>query len=178
MTPTPSEPGEPLPAAPLKRSAEISVGSHTPEIAPEISMYFNSATGPGGELLRNHARALAGEHSASVRLARSGPEAVLAWDMDYRILYWSKGAERLYGWTAAGVKGAAVTDLFYQERIGFESARQGVLRDGEWNGHMRQVTISGKDLNIHSRWTLVRDMQGQPRFIVVINSIVSGPPLR
>lgn len=39
-------------------------------------------------------------------------DAIFVQDMESRILYWNQGAERLYDWTAAQVKGQRVTDLF------------------------------------------------------------------
>jgi len=46
-------------------------------------------------------------------------------------------------------------------------------RKGEWLGELKQTVKSGKELTIQSRWTLVRDDDGKPRSIFVINTDVT-----
>ncbi|HLM23635.1 MAG TPA: ATP-binding protein, partial [Pyrinomonadaceae bacterium] len=47
------------------------------------------------------------------------------------------------------------------------------LRDGEWQGEIRQTRRDGADIIVESRWTLVRDEKGQPNSILVINTDVT-----
>ena len=42
-------------------------------------------------------------------------DAIVVTDLQRRLTYWNKSAERLYGWTADEVLGKVVTDLFYPD---------------------------------------------------------------
>src|ERR1041384_7145763 len=55
----------------------------------------------------------------------------------------------------------------------FSEAKQGVLSNGEWQGELRQQTRDGRDIVVESRWTLVKDDQGQPKSLLVINTDVT-----
>ena len=98
-------------------------------------------------------------------------DAILVRDLDQKILYWNKGAEKIYGWTAEEVIGKNAKELLFKDRSGqFEAARDAILRDGEWKGDMHQTRRDGTEIIVESRWTLVRDEQGQPKSILVINT--------
>ena len=101
-------------------------------------------------------------------------DAILVRDLDQNILFWNKGAEKIYGWAAEEAVGKNVKDLLYKESSAqFEDAGRAVLRDGEWQGEIRQVRRDGAEITVESRWTLVRDESGQPNSILVINTDVT-----
>src|SRR5262249_33960612 len=87
---------------------------------------------------------------------------------------WNKGAEKLYGWSAGEVIGKNAAELLFKDRPAqFDAARQGVIQKGEWQGEMHQVRRDGSEIIVGSRWTLVRDEQGQPKSILIINTDVT-----
>src|SRR5213593_4269010 len=91
-------------------------------------------------------------------------DAILVRDLEHRIIYWNKSAERIFGWTAAEVIGRTSIELApRQESIRFLEALKVVLEKGEWNGEVVQRTKSGQEIIVESRWTLVRDSQGDPK---------------
>jgi PAS domain S-box-containing protein len=94
-------------------------------------------------------------------------EAILVKDLDGRIVYWNKGAERTYGWSAADAVGRSAAELFHHD-AGFQEARTTVLARGEWRGEQVRLTKTGHELTLDARWTLVRDRQGQPTSILAI----------
>ena len=102
-------------------------------------------------------------------------DAILVTDLQRRLTYWNKSAERLYGWTADEVMGKVVTDLFYPGGNDQElrQAFQDVLDRGEWTGELQPQTKSGRKVTIESRWTLVRDGSGKDRSILLINTDVT-----
>ena len=98
-------------------------------------------------------------------------DAILVRDLDLNILFWNKGAEKIYGWTAEEVVG---TRNFFKESAGqFEAALKMVISNGEWDGEFRQTRRDGAEIIVESRWTLVRDEKGQPNSILVINTDVT-----
>jgi PAS domain S-box-containing protein len=102
-------------------------------------------------------------------------DAIIVTDLQRRLTFWNKSAERLYGWAAHEVMGKVVTDLFYPDGDAREvrQAFEDVLRNGEWTGELQPQTKSGRRMVIESRWTLVRDGAGEPRSILSINTDVT-----
>ncbi|HEX7331165.1 MAG TPA: PAS domain S-box protein [Pyrinomonadaceae bacterium] len=101
-------------------------------------------------------------------------DAILVRDLEQNILFWNKGAEKIYGWAAVEAVGRNVKDLLYKESSAqFEEAGRAVLRNGEWQGEIRQSRRDGAEITVESRWTLVRDEQGQPNSILVINTDIT-----
>ena len=101
-------------------------------------------------------------------------DAIIARDLDDRIFYWNKSAERLYGWTANEVFGRDAKEILYKELPpGFEEAERAVREHGEWSGELSQVTKDAREITVLSRWTLVRDEHGQPHQKLIVNTDVT-----
>ena len=101
-------------------------------------------------------------------------DAILVRDLEGRILFWNKGAERIYGWTSEEALGKNVRELLFGENaVQYDEAILALLRDGEWTGELRQRTKSEDDITVESRWTLVRDDKGETRSVLVINTDVT-----
>jgi two-component system, cell cycle sensor histidine kinase and response regulator CckA len=101
-------------------------------------------------------------------------DAILVRDLDQNILYWNKGAEHIYGWTAEEAVGKNAKDLLFKERsLQFEAARKAVVEHGDWKGEIHQSRRDGVEIIVESRWTLVRDDQGHPKSILVINTDIT-----
>ena len=97
-------------------------------------------------------------------------DAILVRDLDQNILFWNRGAEKIYGWTAQEVVG---TNVFKESSAQFNQARKAVIEYGEWQGEIHQTRRDGAEITVESRWTLVRDDAGQPNSILVINTDVT-----
>ena len=112
------------------------------------------------------------QQAALLDLAR---DAIMVRNLQHEILFWSKGAERIYGWTGEEAQGKDARDLLLNKRVPplFEIATQTVLQNGEWNGEMRQYKRSGDEITMESRWTLVRDDKGRPNSVLVINTDIT-----
>ena len=101
-------------------------------------------------------------------------DAILVRDLDQNILFWNKGAEKIYGWPAEEVIGKNAQDLLYKEHSPqFDAARQVIIQAGEWKGEMHQVRRDGSEIIVESRWTLVRNEEGQPKSILIINTDIT-----
>jgi PAS domain S-box-containing protein len=101
-------------------------------------------------------------------------DAILVRDLDDRILYWNKSAERMYGWRADEVIGKSSVDFLYREvPPAFREAQKAVLERGEWRGELNQITKDGQELIVESRWTLVRNEQGRPLQKLIVNTDVT-----
>ena len=101
-------------------------------------------------------------------------DAISVRDLDDRILYWNRGAERMYGWPAAEVLGQSAVELLVRmPPPDLAAAREVLLDRGEWNGEARHVTKDGRNILVETRWTLVRDDRGRPRAKLVVNTDVT-----
>ncbi len=101
-------------------------------------------------------------------------DAILVQAPGGRITYVNPSAERLYGWTLAELqKDGAQEELFLPDAEAARGARSTALKDGEWNGELRQQTRAGQIITVASRWTLIRDAAGQPKNVLLINSDIT-----
>jgi PAS domain S-box-containing protein len=101
-------------------------------------------------------------------------DAIFVRDFSDRIIYWNEGANRLYGWTPLEAQGSTSSELLLNYDP-FESTRalHAVQHEGEWAGEMKQKSRDGRELTIQSRWTLMREADGKPRSILIVNTDIT-----
>lgn len=108
------------------------------------------------------------------RLLDKARDAICAYDLEGRVIYWNKSAERLTGYTAEEMQEKGGDDCLYDgDAEKAERAWEEVFSKGEWSGDLRQVTKDGEELILESRWTLVREHNGSPSSVLVINTDVT-----
>jgi len=126
-------------------------------------------------------RVRAERHQAAQEIARQAAlldqatDAIFVTDLNHRITYWSKGAERLYGWSPAEALGESSFELLHKadeagEDVAYQLATDQTLAAGEWRGEFTKLTKADGQLAIEARWTLLRDDQGAPLAILAINT--------
>ncbi len=102
-------------------------------------------------------------------------DAIFLRDNANRIVFWNKGAERLFGWQAAEALGQNVQDLLCKNsEAEYEQAWQTVLELGEWQGELQKVTKTGDRIIVASRWSLSRDKVNQPQFILTVDTDITA----
>ena len=89
--------------------------------------------------------------------------SVLVRDLDSRILLWTEGAERLYGFSKKEALGALAHQLFQTE---FSESRaqieEGLRSSGQWEGELVRRKRNGERIVVTSFWVLYRDLAGLP----------------
>jgi PAS domain S-box-containing protein len=103
------------------------------------------------------------------------PDAILVRDFaSGAIQYWSRGAEALYGWTAAEAIGRTSEDLL-SARLPRPLAeiRAELLEVDQWEGKFEHVTRDGRRITVASRWALRRWESGQPKDILIISTDIT-----
>lgn len=79
-----------------------------------------------------------------------------------RIVHWSQGAERLYGWTMEEAVGRRPRELLKQKRAdGSEPSTTGPECGGIWNGEFRRAHKDGRELTIAARRVSRCDYDGR-----------------
>ncbi len=101
-------------------------------------------------------------------------DAILVRDFSDRITYWNEGAHQLYGWSPDEAKTHTASALL-QNIDPFESTRalHTVQQQGEWTGELKQKNRGGQELTIQSRWTLMREADGKPKAILIVNNDIT-----
>ncbi|MEP7339586.1 MAG: PAS domain S-box protein [Acidobacteriota bacterium] len=101
-------------------------------------------------------------------------EAIVVRDLDGRIRYWGRGAERLYGWMAVEAMGRTSEEMHYRKDSSpLAEATRTTIETGRWNGELRHVTKDGREVIVEGHWTLVRDAEGNPKNILAINTDIT-----
>jgi diguanylate cyclase (GGDEF)-like protein/PAS domain S-box-containing protein len=90
-------------------------------------------------------------------------DAILVSDREGNMVYWNKGAERMYAWTAREALGKAAHELLQTEfPRPAEEIQEKLLREGHWEGELIQLKRDGSRITVASRWILQRDETGKP----------------
>ncbi len=122
---------------------------------------------------RNKAQQKIEEQAALLDVAT---DAILVQSLDDQILFWNQGAKRLYGFTSEEALNQNATDLLYSEAFPPESEQkiqQILFEQGKWRGELKQITKDGTDITVASRWNLMRDKQGNPKSILIVNTDIT-----
>ena len=107
------------------------------------------------------------EQAALLDLAH---DAILLRGMDGRILFWSRGAVDLYGWSAEEILDKVAHTLLRTEfPISLEALQTSIQTTREWEGELKHICRDGSAIVVASRWSLLRDEQGEPVAIMEIN---------
>ena len=119
---------------------------------------------------------LAEEHvREQAALLDKAQDAIMVMDMDSRIIYWNKSAERIYGWSAAEALGQTPLKLFLGGAISPRHAAvmKAVKERGEWSGELQETTKDGKTITVQGRCNVIRDAEGRSKARLVINTDIT-----
>lgn len=99
-------------------------------------------------------------------------DAIVVVDIEQKIRYWNKSAERMFGWSAEEALGRVQGELFCspQHRGELEHAQQVAAATGHWSGQSHYSTKDGRILTGTTRLTLVSDNSGKPAGILSVTS--------
>jgi PAS domain S-box-containing protein len=110
-------------------------------------------------------------HSELLELAH---DAIIVRDVDSTILFWNRGAQETYGWSAAEACGH-VTHAFLKTEFPepLDQIYEKLYAVGSWEGELVHSTRDGKRLVVASRQVLQRDSLGRTIGILEINRDVT-----
>ncbi|AHJ31129.1 response regulator [Nodularia spumigena CS-584] len=101
-------------------------------------------------------------------------DAICVCDLENQIQFWNKGAETLYGWQVQEAVGRNFGDILDNEAAQENhEALLSVMTKGKWEGELTQITKTGKEILVASRWSLVRDAQGRPKSILIVDTDIT-----
>ncbi len=101
-------------------------------------------------------------------------DAVIVCDLNFRIIYWNKGAETIYGWETAEVMGTDIAQLLFPDgRKELDEIRSKFDETGTWSSEAVRLTRDKRTIDVKARWTLVRGEHGEPDYILVVHTDIS-----
>ncbi|MCB0111803.1 MAG: PAS domain S-box protein, partial [Caldilineaceae bacterium] len=100
-------------------------------------------------------------------------DAIISTDLDFYIRTWNRGAEEIYGWSAAEAIGQRVYELLATTYVDADVepavARNAFITTGRWQGEVIQAHRNGHRLFISNITVLLRDEAGNPIGAVAAN---------
>src|SRR5215208_8510839 len=102
-------------------------------------------------------------------------DALVATDLDFKILEWNPAAEELYGWKNADVLGLPLRE-FIQNEYGnttWENVIETVLEEGIWRGEITQNRRDGSRFPVLVSISLVLNETDQPIGFMAIHRHIS-----
>ena len=95
-------------------------------------------------------------------------------DMESRVVFWPRGAEKLYGFTSQEALGILSHDLFHTEfPEPLEMVEKKLLETGMWEGELIHRKRDGVTIVVSSAWVLHRDSEGRPIRILETNTDIT-----
>jgi diguanylate cyclase (GGDEF)-like protein/PAS domain S-box-containing protein len=122
------------------------------------------------ELERMEANKLIQEQASLLDTTR---DAIVVRDMQNRITFWNKSAEKLYGWTSLEALNQPIQLLLKHDLTTFDDAIKELMEHDEWVGENTEYHKNGTMLVIETHWTLVRDQDGTPKSIFSVKSDIT-----
>ncbi|MEH1940817.1 MAG: response regulator [Nostoc sp.] len=101
-------------------------------------------------------------------------DAIFVCDLDDKILFWNKAAQRLYGLKKEEAINQKSRDIWHEKKVSqVQEALSIMMKHGSWEGELHQKTKSGKEIIVESRWTLVHEFSNKAQSILVVNTDIT-----
>lgn len=115
------------------------------------------------------------ERTRQASLLNLTHDTIFVRDMSDVIIYWNRGAQKLYGLapeTAIRNRSHDLLQTVFPAPIGEINAE--LLRTGRWEGELKHTKADGTTLVVSSRWSLQRDAQERPVAILETNNDITA----
>jgi PAS domain S-box-containing protein len=94
------------------------------------------------------------------------PTAVVVRDLEDKIMFWSKGAEKLYGMKTEEVLHKKMGDVLSGiPSVEYSQAMEKLLKDAAWEGEFHHTIKDGKRIETVNRWKLISGEDERPKSI-------------
>lgn len=97
------------------------------------------------------------------------PDAIIVKKLDGTITFWSKGAEKLYGWTKEQARGQKIDLLLRTKSPESKEIALALKQTGKWSGELIHHTKNNKKLVVQSWWLGKPDDHGEIKEILESN---------
>ncbi len=109
------------------------------------------------------------------RLLNLTNDAIIVRDSRDRIVYWNRGAEQMYRFSAREAFGKVTHKLLQMAHLeDYESIRRNLELNHHWSGELVHTRKDGEKIVVLSRWSVDRDAQGRPVAVLETNTDITG----
>jgi PAS domain S-box-containing protein len=149
----------------------------------DVSLTISPIKNPKGEIVgvSKIARDITKQKQTKRRLAEQARlldlsnDAIIVRDPHDRVVYWNRGAEEMYGFSAKEALGKITHELLQTAHPeNFEKLRKKLKRDNRWSGELVHTRKDGQKVVVISRWSLDRDASGKPISILETNTDITA----
>jgi len=149
----------------------------------DVSLTISPIKNPKGEIVgvSKIARDITDQKQTERRLTEQARllnltnDSIIVRDHQDRVVYWNRGAEEMYGFSAKEAHGKITHELLqtaHPENL--ENIRKTLERNNRWSGELVHIRKDGETITVFSRWTLDRDVRGRPTSILETNTDVTA----
>jgi PAS domain S-box-containing protein len=100
-------------------------------------------------------------------------DSIIKMSLDGEIEVWTRGAERLYGWSSAEALGRKDIELYAIDCERRTESFRSVLASGHWEGEFHRKTRDKGEIIVESRLSLVKDSHGKPQSIIAVSTDIT-----
>ena len=100
-------------------------------------------------------------------------DAIIVRNMDDKVMFWNKSAERMYGWTREEALGQNFQQLLKHDLAEYTAFKNEALQAGHANGEAIRHCKDGGLMAVQVRLSLIRNDQGEPDGILSINTDIT-----
>lgn len=105
-------------------------------------------------------------------------DAIFVQDLDGKILFWNKAAEHLYKWKKEEAIVKKASELWQEKDLSkLQAALSILMKNRAWEGELQQITTTGQEITVESRWTLVKDFDNTTQCFLVVNTDITQKKL-
>ena len=114
-----------------------------------------------------------GQLPAPAELLDLVQDAIVVCTPDGRITFWSRGAQRIFGYTSQQAMGHLIDALMGPGAALTLTARNELMHQGHWSGELECFAADGTVVTVARRCTLRLDDAGAPSAVVSVNTEVT-----
>jgi PAS domain S-box-containing protein len=149
----------------------------------DVSLTISPIKGPKGETVgvSKIARDITKQKQTERRLAEQARlldltnDAIIVRNHQDRIVYWNRGAEEMYGFSAKEALGKITHELLQTAQPeNYKNIRKNLRRDKRWSGELVHTRKDGTTIVVFSRWSVERDARGRPAAILETNTDITA----
>ena len=134
--------------------------------ADEVKLLTELANDFAHGIMMLHLRSEKERTEAEIRkqaaLIDLSPDAIIVRKLEGTITFWSKGAEKIYGWTREEAIGQNTHKLLKTKFAEpYESIIAELKRTGKWSGELIHTTKTGRHMTVQSWWQPKLDQHGE-----------------
>ena len=101
-------------------------------------------------------------------------DAIIVCDLNFRIIYWNKGAETMYGWESAEIIGRDIAEILFPDGQKELDEVRAEFEDAEvWSSEVSRLSKDKAEIKVKARWTLVKGEHGQPDYILIVHTDIT-----